>query len=217
MLRPTALLGFSIIVLGLATGCATKGTAVRELAAQELACPSSAVRVTHTDGRFYRATGCGSSIEVACYDPYESTGAAKGWADGARAGNRVRCESLLSRAPLTSARAAAPAPARSAPATLAQAAPGFDRSLAAKLLAAAADRSRSCGVAGGPNGQGHARVTFSPDGSVTAVEIDPPFADTEAGRCVSRELSRVSLTSFPGEAVTVGKHFEVPAAAAAAR
>ncbi len=191
--------------LSVLPGCATKGTAVRELAARELACPSSAVRVTHTDGRFYRATGCGSSVEVACYDPYESTGAAKGWADGASAGKRVHCETLQNRAALTSARATPPAPAAAAPASPA----AFDRALAAKLLAAAAERSRSCGVAGVASGAVHARITFSPDGSVAAVEVDAPFTDTEVARCVSRELSRVSLPSFTGAPITVGKHFEI--------
>ncbi len=185
-------------------GCATNGTAVRGIAAQELQCPSSSIRVSRVDAHIYRATGCGSSVEVACYDPYESTGAAKGWADGATAGNRSRCESLLSRSTVTSA-----------PAPRATTSIGFDRQLAAKLLDASTARARSsCSQRGGPTGEGHARITFAPDGSISTVALDAPFADTDVGRCLAEEISHVSLPAFDGGPVTVGKHFAIPASGA---
>jgi hypothetical protein len=52
-------------------------------------------------------------------------------------------------------------------------------------------------------------LTFSTDGSISAIELDAPFRDTEVGRCVTREMSRVSLTPFDGQPVTVGKHFVI--------
>jgi hypothetical protein len=202
-----------VLVAASAVGCATRGTAVREVASQQLGCPSSSVHVTHVSGHIYSASGCGSSVDVACYDPYDSTGAHKGWADGATAGNRARCESLLQRptAVPTQAHARAEGTGTANPAPR-----EFDRALAAKLLTASAERARSCAVPGGPIGQGRARITFAPDGSMASIEIEPPFADTEVGRCVSREMSRVSLPAFEGGPVSLGKHFEIRGAGAAA-
>lgn len=117
--------------------------------------------VRHVSGHIYSASGCGSAIEVACYDPYESTGAHKGWADGATAGNRVRCESLVQRRPppvLSSGNATA------TPSSSAATKAGFDRPLAAKLLAASAERARTCSAPGGMSGPGRARITFAPSG-----------------------------------------------------
>jgi len=86
----------------------------------------------------------------------------------------------------------------------------FDRDLAARLIGAALERSKTCPVLGGPTGQGRARVTFAADGSATLVEVEAPFHDTEVGRCIERTLERVSLPAFSGSAVTVSKKFEVP-------
>lgn len=201
--RATCTVVLSLVVAALAApsaGCATRGAAMRDVGARELGCPSSAVQLTRVEGRIYRATGCGSSVEVACYDPHESTGAAKGWADGATAGDRIHCEALLARP--SSPRARAP---KNAP---------FDRTLAATLLAASADRARACAERGGPTVPGRAVITIVPNGSVASVEMEPPYRDTEAGQCVAAELSRVSLPAFAGEAVVVGKRFELGSGAA---
>jgi len=210
--RTGALLILLAVPFALAA-CATNGSAVRGIAAQELGCPSSSIRVSRVDTHIYRATGCGSSVEVACYDPYESTGASKGWADPLTAGDRSRCESLLRRPTVTSA--SLPAATRTPGSTAPQALPArsFDRELAAKLLGASATRARSCAKRNGPTGTGHARITFAPDGSITAVVIDAPFADTDVGRCVAEDMAHVSLPAFDGGPITVGKHFEIPGGA----
>ncbi|MDB4939360.1 MAG: hypothetical protein JWP87_6332 [Labilithrix sp.] len=203
MLRIPAATGLFVLLAALSTltACSTTATAVRDTAAQELACPRSSIRLEHVDRRIYRATGCGGSVEVACYDPQESTGAQKGWADPLTAGKRSRCETLGTRPTLTSSVATRVAATRG----------GFDRELAAKLLAASADRARTtCARRGGPTGPGHARITFAPDGSMASVDVEAPFAGTEVGACVAEELSRVSLPPFEGSAVTLGKHFEIP-------
>jgi len=196
------------------SACATRGTVVRSIAASELGCPESSIKVKHVEGRIFRATGCGDSIEVACTDPYESTGAAKGVFDGATSGNRVHCERLGSRATTTAATTAR-APATTPPVATAPPPAGrpgeLDRALAARLFDAAAGRARSCGRRGGPTGEGRARVFVGTDGLVSRVELAPPFADTEVGRCVTTELSRVSLPPFTGEPVVLAKTFEVPA------
>ena len=44
---------------------------------------------------------------------------------------------------------------------------------------------------------------------VSSVELGAPFADTEPGRCVEREMKRVSLTKFDGAPVSVKKSFTV--------
>jgi hypothetical protein len=91
-------------------GCRTTRTEAREVAAQQLGCPSDAVRLKHVEGHIYRAEGCGISVEVACYDPQGSTGAQKGWVDPLTAGNRSRCETLYQRPKLTNASSPTPAP-----------------------------------------------------------------------------------------------------------
>jgi hypothetical protein len=195
----------ALFLLLAATGCSTTATAVRDTAAQELACPRSAIKLQRVDGRIYRATGCGGSVEVACYDPQQSTGAQKGWVDPLTAGNRSRCETLGTRPTVTSASSASGVATR-----VAATSGGFDRELAAKLLAASTERARtSCMRPGGPTGAGHARITFAPDGSIASVDVEAPFAGTEVGACVAEEIRRVSLPRFEGSAVTLGKHFEI--------
>lgn len=213
MPRSSLLSVLGIVGIAGVAACSTKGAAVRDIASNNLGCPSSAIRVSHVSGHIYRATGCGSSVEVACYDPYESTGAHKGWADGATAGGRSRCETLLNRPALTSAPAPSATPAGTAPADEAPAGDGgFDRALAARLLSAGADRARACARPSGPSGPGRVRLTFSPDGSITSADVEAPFKDTEVGRCVAHELARVSLPAFAGSPVTVTKRFDIPAA-----
>ena len=187
---------FAFVLLALA-GCGTQKMAARELAARDLGCPEDSVRITKDkdDKRLYSATGCGNTVRVACHDPYDSTGASKGWGDHVTARNRVDCETIIDR------------PAAKTTTTNARV---FDRDLAAKLVTAAADRAKTCGApSGGPRGEGHLRMTFANEGTVQSVEIDAPFADTEAGRCVEREMTRVVLPRFDGEPVAVKKTFVV--------
>jgi hypothetical protein len=222
--RTRAPLGVGLGIAGLclsflAVGCATRGKAARGVASQELNCDEADMKVEHEEGRFYRATGCGGSVRIACYDPYESTGAQWAPADPATAGNRVRCERILDAQPsLTNANvaAASSAPSSSSSSSSAHApsgangnAKGFDVELARKLLNAAADRAKTCAAPSGPTGQGSARISFGRDGTVAAVEVAPPFSDTEVGRCVAREFSRLSVTPYEGEPVTVKKAFDI--------
>jgi hypothetical protein len=50
-------------------------------------------------------------------------------------------------------------------------------------------------------------VTFASDGSVSNVDVEPPFRDTDVGRCVADELGRTSLPAFEGGPITVRKSF----------
>jgi hypothetical protein len=196
MNRTIALVGaVGVASLALTSACATQKSLVRQVAARELACPEDAVDIDKEDRRIYRVTGCGSTVRVACHDPHESTGASWGWTDPLTAGKRAQCETLIdrpvSKTQTTSARV-------------------FDRELAAKLVGGAAERARTCASpSGGPRGEGHARITFANEGTVQRVELEAPFADSEAGRCVERELTRVSLPRYEGEPVTVRKSFRV--------
>jgi hypothetical protein len=196
MKRTIPLVGV-IGVAALTCACATQKTAVRQLAARELACPEDALDIDKEDRRIYRVTGCGSTVRVACHDPHESTGASWGWTDPLTAGKRAECETIIdrpaSKTETTSARPAA-----------------FDRELAAKLVGGAAELARTCGApSGGPRGEGHARITFASEGTVERVELEAPFTQSEAGRCVEREMMRVSLPRFDGGPVTVRKAFRV--------
>lgn len=201
---------FALLVpLGVLAGCATKNTAIRNVAERELGCPASSIKLEKEDGRVVRATGCGESARIACHDPHASTGASWGATDPLTAGNRVVCERVLDR---PQASAPAPAKAKGPPADkTVDLDRTFDKALAAKLLGASVERARTCKGPTGPTGSGKARITFANDGTVASVDVGAPFADTKAGRCVARELSRVSLPPFDGEPVTVTKSFDVDA------
>jgi hypothetical protein len=201
--RSLTLLSFAF-VLFFAAGCATRNTAVRDLAERELACPRDAIKLARDEGRVVRATGCGETVRIACHDPNDSTGAAWGWADPLTAGKRVVCERIYDQPRTTGA----PAARAAAGSTSAGGRP-FDRALAAKLLGASAERARSCGRPDGPRGTARARITFAPDGAVAGVELASPFDDTEVGRCLAAEITRVSLPAFDGEPVRVTKSFEI--------
>jgi hypothetical protein len=85
----------------------------------------------------------------------------------------------------------------------------FDRAMAARLVGAVIERANACQSTDGPTGKGHAILTFAPDGTVSGVELDEPFRDTEVGRCVIDELRQISVRPFAGGPVTVGKAFEI--------
>lgn len=60
---------------------------------------------------------------------------------------------------------------------------------------------RSCGA----TIDGHARVTFAPDGTVASVTVDWPVDITAPAReCVRAQLAKVRITEFEGPAVTLG-------------
>lgn len=52
---------------------------------------------------------------------------------------------------------------------------------------------------------GHAKVTFAPDGTVAKVVVDYPFdLPAEVRTCIVTELARIRITAFGGPAVTLG-------------
>jgi hypothetical protein len=215
IIRTIFLVSAGTAALGLLLGCATTKSAVRQLASRDLGCPDDEIRINRDEDGIYYATGCGNTIRVTCHDPYVSTGgtgANWGVADPATAGNRVKCDRLLDAPASTTMKPANTAMATGTTTVTSAPARGraeFDRALAAKLLGAAADRAQSCGAPGGPTGSGRAHVTFGTDGTIASVTLEPPFADNEVGRCVVREIQRVSLPAFTGDSVLVAKTFEV--------
>ncbi|MBX3215503.1 MAG: protein kinase [Labilithrix sp.] len=67
-----------------------------------------------------------------------------------------------------------------------------------------------CKKEGGVTGPGTAGVTFSPDGAVSAVTMDPPYAGTPAGDCVAGHFKRTKANPFQGSPRTIKHAFEVP-------
>jgi len=67
-----------------------------------------------------------------------------------------------------------------------------------------------CKKEGGVTGPGNASVTFSPDGTVASVSLDPPYAGTKEGDCVAAQLRRAKVNPYNGGAQTVRHAFEVP-------
>ncbi len=100
--------------------------------------------------------------------------------------------------------------ANSTPPAAPAAAASFDRGAALAALEAAASTASACKRADGPTGQGHARITFSPSGHVSSVEIDrAPFEGTAVGACVAGKLRAARIPPFTGPPVASGKSFSV--------
>jgi hypothetical protein len=67
-----------------------------------------------------------------------------------------------------------------------------------------------CQKGSGVSGPGSASVTFAPDGTVSAVSIDPPYAGTKEGDCAAAQFRRAKVSAFTGAPQTVRHSFEVP-------
>jgi hypothetical protein len=85
----------------------------------------------------------------------------------------------------------------------------FNETLARSRLAQANSVLVFCSKKG-QTGPGTASVTFSPDGSVSAVNMDAPYAGTAAGDCVSGQFRRTKVSSFQGAPQTLKHSFDVP-------
>lgn len=82
----------------------------------------------------------------------------------------------------------------------------FDRPTAARALGI---NVASCKRGDGPTGPGHVKVTFQPSGSVSAVDVEAPYAGTATGACVAQRYRGVSVPAFAGGPLTVGKGFAI--------
>ena len=86
----------------------------------------------------------------------------------------------------------------------------LNKGAALSALAAASGRATGCKDPDGPSGPGRAMVTFSPDGPVTSVALQPPFAGTGVGNCVATAFRAARVPAFTGSAVTLPGSFRVP-------
>ena len=104
--------------------------------------------------------------------------------------------------------AAAGKPAAAAPpAETASGAP-FDRGAASGAIGAV--NVQSCAKPGGPTGAGHVKITFAPNGSVSAAIIDSgPFNGTPVGGCIVGKFRGPHVPAFGGGPITVGKSFTI--------
>jgi len=82
----------------------------------------------------------------------------------------------------------------------------FDRVAASNALSIPVG---SCKRADGPRGPGHVKVTFKPNGTVSAVDVDSPYAGTSVGACVAEKYRAVTVPAFTGGALSVGKTFAI--------
>jgi len=87
---------------------------------------------------------------------------------------------------------------------------GIDQAAANAALAAAAAAARACRSYGqAPSPTGRAAVTFSPDGSVSAVSISQNFIGTPIGNCVIGHYRNARVSSFVGDPTTLFSTFDV--------
>jgi predicted Zn finger-like uncharacterized protein len=86
----------------------------------------------------------------------------------------------------------------------------FNSGNAAAVLGPIAGSLGSCKRSDGPTGNGHAKITFQPSGTVSTVELDSgPFTGTAVGGCVAGKFRGAHLSPFAGGSVTVGKSFSI--------
>jgi predicted Zn finger-like uncharacterized protein len=86
----------------------------------------------------------------------------------------------------------------------------FDRGAAAAALGGIADGVASCKKPGGPTGDGHVSITFSPGGTVVSAIVDqPPYAGTAVGGCVAGKFRGAHVPPFSGGNLTIGKRFSI--------
>jgi hypothetical protein len=84
--------------------------------------------------------------------------------------------------------------------------PPFDRAAAVQSLSAV-ELSR-CKVPGGPRGEGHVVVSFTPKGEAAKAEVDEGvFVGTKVQKCIEDKFKSVTVPPFAGDPVTVGKKF----------
>ena len=87
---------------------------------------------------------------------------------------------------------------------------GIDHAAANAALSAAAASARACRSQGQPPGpNGRAAVTFSPDGSVSAVSISQNFIGTPIGYCVISQYRAARAPAFVGDPTTLFSTFEM--------
>lgn len=86
--------------------------------------------------------------------------------------------------------------------------PTFDRAAAASALGHV-DLVR-CKVPGGPRGQGHVKLTFEPEGTVSTAVVDGgPYVKSPVERCISAAFKTAKVPAFKGAPVTLGKAFRI--------
>ncbi|MBS2011926.1 MAG: protein kinase [Deltaproteobacteria bacterium] len=104
----------------------------------------------------------------------------------------------------------APPPAPSPSAKPAADPNAFNEGAARSKLSQANGVLAFCKKEGGVTGPGNASVTFSIDGSVAGVALDPPYGGTGEGSCVAAQFRRVKVNPFTGAPQTIRHSFEVP-------
>lgn len=66
-----------------------------------------------------------------------------------------------------------------------------------------------CRKAGQPIGKGSAEVTFSPEGRITNVTLEPPFARSRIGECIIQRYKALNFGPFTGPPLTFKTIFHV--------
>lgn len=86
----------------------------------------------------------------------------------------------------------------------------FATTQASQALDRAAALVQSCSRPEGPRGAGRVEVRFHRTGAVKSVELSPPFAGTDVGRCVQKAFHELTVPPYGGTEVIVVKPFSVP-------
>lgn len=86
---------------------------------------------------------------------------------------------------------------------------GLNMAQATGVLKGGSEMAKLCRRPGAVTGAGKVRVTFEPSGSVSTVEVLPPYAGTPTGACVAQKFRMVKVAPFQGSATTIQKGFSL--------
>lgn len=104
----------------------------------------------------------------------------------------------------------APAVAPVPTATASAATSNFDAKAANAAAAKWGVMAASCKEKDGLGGPGTASISFAPSGDVTSVVIDPPYAGTTEGACITKLLARSKMAAYEGDPGTIRYRFSLP-------
>lgn len=86
----------------------------------------------------------------------------------------------------------------------------FDRGAAVAALGLASSAASTCVAARTRSRTALVQVTFSPNGEVSSVKVEPPFEGTPEGRCIADKFRAARVPPFDGPIVVVRKPVTVP-------
>jgi serine/threonine protein kinase len=112
--------------------------------------------------------------------------------------------------PSASSTASAPTPSSKPSASAAPSDGSFDPNAARAAVSRSAGAITMCKNDGGVTGPGAATVSFTTEGTVAGVALDPPYEGTKEGTCIKQLISRAKMAPYTGAFGRIRYTFNIP-------